>query len=390
MKTIYKSILFVAIVAIVTIFASSCKDDNGSSSGAPFISYIRVTNPASADSLLVAAGQGQLIAIVGGNLQNTREVWFNDQQAQLTPTYVSKNCVMVSVPTKAPTVIDNQLKLIFANKDSLLYDFTVTISKPVINGSSNLTPVGMDCEYVPDGGMATVHGNYFYLPISVAFAGGVTATSDNGDVTVNSDNTVLTVKVPDGAQPGQISVTSNFGTTKSDFWFRDNRNIFYGCDAATGGGTLITDPGAGDPPLINGPYKRVTGTVSGSSWIEVFNWWENNIIPDDAILNPSNYYYKFELNTMQPYDGGGLVKIWVTDEASNTNGNYYSWKGPLDTKGQWQTVIIPFESIMAANNPLGVIPTYFYAFVLNGGSTTWNCDMSFDNFRVVPKTIPGN
>jgi len=395
MKTVYKTILFVAIVAIATMFASSCKDDNNSSSGVPYISYVRVTDPASSDSLLAAAGQGQLIAIVGNNLQNTRQVWFNDQEAQLTPTYISKTSVLVSVPTKAPEVVTNQMKLIFANGDSLLYDFTVTISKPVINGASNLNPNGMDCEYVPDGGLATIHGNYFYLPISVSFEGGVTATSDNGDVTVNDNNDVLTVKVPEGAQPGRITITTNFGSTKSDFWFRDNRNIFEGFDAAIGTGDIITDPGASDPQLINGPYKRMTMTIGAWGWTEVFNWVINSMVPDDAILNPSDYYYKFEVNTLKPYNANG-IDIVVSDPAVNTghvggsSDMCYKWNPPFDTQGEWQTVIIPFEDIMNANPPLGVIPGgYFYACIFLGDGTL-DCDMCFDNFRVVPKTLAGN
>ena len=53
------------------------------------LDYVRITRPESSDSLLVGAGQGQLIAIVGKNLQDAVEVWFNDQQAILTPTYIT-------------------------------------------------------------------------------------------------------------------------------------------------------------------------------------------------------------------------------------------------------------------------------------------------------------
>ena len=391
-KNIFK-LNYMLLAALFAVAVSSCKDDSsGINSGEPYILYVRITNPASADSLLVAANQGQMIAIVGGNLQNTKQLWFNDQQATLTPTYISNNAIIVSVPTLIPSVVNNKMKLIFANGDSLLYDFKVTISKPIIDGANKLKPNGMDCEYVPDGEIAVIHGNYLYFPLSVTFTGGQTVSSEDGDITVNDKDlyvpyTILTVKVPEGAQPGPITITNNFGTTVSNFWFRDDRNIFQGYDANDGwwNGTWVSDPGAGDPPLINGPYYRITNSsIGGGSWVEVFNWWENHNIPDDAILNPSHYYYKFEVNTLKPYTSAGCVKIWVGDPANGTDKGYYSWTTPLDTKGAWQTVTIPFDDIMAKNAPCGVLSAYFFGFVFNGGSGVLDCDMCFDNFRIVP------
>ena len=62
MKTITKTLLlFIAAFAVMSIYTSCTKDDlpNG---GEPRIRYVRVTNPDSKDSLLVGAGQGQLVA----------------------------------------------------------------------------------------------------------------------------------------------------------------------------------------------------------------------------------------------------------------------------------------------------------------------------------------
>ena len=212
MKNTYKSILFIALAIAMTLFYTSCTKDK--IVGTPWSNYVRITNPASADSLLAAAGQGQLIAIVGGNLQDARQIWFNDQQATLTPTYITSTSILVSVPTQVPSSVNNKLKIIFADGDSLLYNFAVTINKPVLTS--------MNCEYVLTGDTATINGNYFYAPISVTFAGGVTGISP----TVDATNKILKVIVPTGALPGQITVTTNFGVTKSDFWFRDNRNLF--------------------------------------------------------------------------------------------------------------------------------------------------------------------
>ena len=101
--------------------------------GTPSISYVRITRPESSDSLLVGAGQGQLIAIVGKNLQDAVEVWFNDQQALLTPTYITNTSVLVSVPSQIPIDVNNKLKMVFKNGYILNHNFEVQISKPLIN-----------------------------------------------------------------------------------------------------------------------------------------------------------------------------------------------------------------------------------------------------------------
>ena len=407
------SILLIALFAtIVSGSLTSCQDDNGGSKGgAPYISYVRVTNPASKDSLLVAAAQGQLIAIIGGNLQNTKQVWFNDQQATtLSSTYISDNAIIVTVPTLVPSVVDNKLKLIFANGDSLMYDFAVTISKPVIDGSNGLKPNGMDCEYVFDGDTATIHGNYLYFPMTVTFTGGVSASSENGEITVNDQdltvpNTIIKVKVPAGAQPGQIIITDNFGSAMSDFWFRDNRNIYQGFEGdptasdpwwnlGSGSGTIISAPGAGDPPLINGNYIRQIFTGQ-TWWNQLFASWSAGLmgIPDEAILHPELYYLKFEVYPTKPFNGSAL-HIWITTMTAQNAGPFYTWSPPTVPLniGAWNTVTIPFENISAAEGvtfPPVQSDGYFCAAVYADG-TSLDCDMSFDNFRVVPKNLFGS
>ena len=426
---IYKSFLFVAVISMVMVFASSCKNNDNDNGGAPYISYIRVSNPASADSLLEAGSLGQMIAIVGGNLGNTRQVWFNDQESLLTPTYMTNTVVFATIPSTRPSVVTNQLKLVFANGDSLLYPFTVVIAKPSIKGADKTSPYGMDCEYVPDGEFANIYGQFFYPPLTVTFAGGKTASTEDADdpVTVNTDFTTLTVKVPEGAQPGQISITTNFGTAKSDFWFRDDRNIFQGFegdpnssdlfgDLGTSGGLIISDqaitspsvtinaPGADDPPLINGNYLRMI--FNGQTWwTQLFCNWSNGFeIPDEIILHPNDYYLKFEVCTTKPYNGSGM-KVWLTPQSvqnktsidpNDANATIqYGWNPiPFDTKGVWQTVIIPLEDIAAAEAsgsynfyPSASSPNGYFCGFVYAGNDPLDCDMSFDNFRIVPKVI---
>ena len=380
MKTLNNVLLFIMAFALAGSFAS-CKKDSLPNGGKPKIDYVRITNPNSSDSLLVGAHQGNMIAIMGENLGGAKQMWFNDQQANLNPTFVTNTSILVNVPSQIPKVISNKLKIYFGNGDSLLYDFEVQISKPVLNG--------MLCEYVNTGNVATIQGNYFYEPLTVTFSGGV-----EGEIVSVTDQ-VLQVRVPDGAEPGQITVKSNFGTTKSDFWFRDNRNIFIGSDPFQGwnnASLVVTNPGAGDPPKINGNYFRIKAQIGSWGWNELADGDAGSMpsysknIPDDAILHPEKYYLKFEINTMKPYNNSMITINAGGSVVQDTKG--YKWAPPFDTKGLWQTVVIPYEEVVASYSVTPVVnPNGYWSMVLLQGPGDLDADMSFDNFRVVPKVL---
>lgn len=378
MNKIYHFVLL-AIIAVSIAGFSSCKSDS-EEGGEPRIKYVRTTNPAASDSLLVGAGQGSLIAIVGENLRNVREIWFNDQQANLVPTYITNTSVLVSVPSEIPKEISNKLKMVFENGGVLEHNFMLEISEPVISS--------MFSEYVVSGGTAIINGNYFYEPVTVTFVGGV-----QGEV-VKLEDDRMEVLVPEGALPGQITVKTNFGETKSDFWFRDTRNIFISSDPYTGWwreSLVVTNPGPDDPEAINGNYFRVKETIANWSWYELAGGPADAMgeiskaIPDAAILKPEDYNLKFEVNTRKPYNNN-LLKINVGLIAENANG--YAWNPPIDTQGKWQTIIIPFETVVKSYGiPLTVSTNGYWARVVFSGPGDLDADMSFDNFRVVPKVI---
>lgn len=360
---------------------TSCEKENLPNNGEPRIRYIRITSPESADSLLVGAYQSNLIAIVGENLQNATEIWFNDQKAFLTPTYITNTSILVSVPSQIPIEITNKMKIIFSNGKEVVHDFTVEISEPLINS--------MNCEYVAEGRTAVIRGDYFYAPVKVTFTGGV-----EGEV-INLADDRLSVVVPAGAEPGPITITTNFGETVSDFWFRDNRNIFISSDPFTGwwnASFVVSNPGNDDPPAINGNYIRVNKAIGGWNWLEVAGGPPDAMgpisknIPDEAILKPADYNLKFEVNTRKPYNNN-MIKLNV-GLANDFNNNQYLWAPPYDTQGEWQTVVIPFEEIADSYGaPLTVNPNGYYTRVLFHGAGDLDCDMSFDNFRVVPKVL---
>ncbi|MGZ8537823.1 MAG: glycan-binding surface protein [Flavisolibacter sp.] len=376
MKVFNQSILFILAFAAISTF-TACEKDN---SGEPRITYVRITNPNSSDSLLVAAPQGKLIAIMGENLGEAVEIWFNDQQASLNPTYITNTTILVNVPSQIPLSLNNKLKIVFKNGKTLLHDFSVTISKPAVNN--------MLSEYVPDGEVATIRGDFFYSPLTVTFTGGGVGTL------VSVKDQEIQVRVPAGAQPGQITVKTNFGETKSNFWFRDNRSIFLSSDPYEGwwnASYVVSNPGAGDPPKINGNYLRFKKQIGAWSWNELAGGPASAMpvhsknVPDAAILKPEDYNLKFEVNTLKPYSSN-MLKINVGLNAEDNDA--YQWKPPYDTKGQWQTVVIPFEDVVASYRVKPTVnPNGYWTRLLFHGPGDLDADISLDNFRIVPKVI---
>lgn len=379
MKALSKSILlFVMALATISTITSCKKDADLPNGGEPRVTYVRVTNPVSSDSLLVGAAQGKLIAVMGENLGGAVEMWFNDQRADLNPTYITNTTILVNVPAQIPLSINNKMQIVFQNGKTLIHDFKVQISKPAVNY--------MLSEYVNEGDIATIRGDFFYKPLTVTFTGGVT-----GEVVSVKDQEVQ-VKVPAGAQPGPITVKTNFGETKSNFWFRDNRNIFISSDPYEGwwnASYVVTNPGASDPAKINGNYIRFRKAIGGWSWNEVAggpatampNHSKN--IPDAAIIKPEDYNLKFEVNTMKPYNNN-VLKINVGLSAEDNDA--YKWNPPYDTKGQWQTVVIPFEEVIASYKVRPTVnPNGYWTRLLFHGPGDLDADISLDNFRVVPK-----
>ncbi len=383
MKTIYKYSMLLCIAAALSVIIAGCDDDEG---GEPRISYVRITRAASSDSLLISAGQGQMIAIMGQNLQNTQEVWFNDQRATLTATFITSTSIIVRIPADIPEEITNELRLVFANGETLTYDFTVDISEPVVNR--------MKSEYVNSGDVATFYGNYFYPPLEVTFTGGVQAEI------VSVEDQMLQVIVPEGAQTGPISITSSFGETVTSQWYNDGRNIFADFEGpfVSGfwrGGDFVVESDD-DVPNINGKFVRVNrGDQAAWPYIEVYGGPADGdvagltkVIPEEAFLNPNGFSLKFEINTVKSI-AGAVMRLYLggapdPDFGEARNTIYYEWLANLDTKGEWETVTIPWADVYAANQRFPYNSNGYGMYIYFHGPNAATYDFAFDNFRVVP------
>lgn len=400
--------IWIALLLLGSLFSGmlfqSCESDDSDDLAIPEIQYIRRTLPEKSDSLLIGTYLGNTIALVGKNLGNVKEVWFNDQSAKLNVNYITDKSIIVTVPINIPGVVTNEITLITRNNITYKYPFFVNVPAPLLSS--------MLCEYVKDGETAVIKGNFFLddenVPLQVFFPGNIAA-----EIT-SITTTEVHVKVPAGAGVGPITMKSIYGQSRSSFFFRDDRGFILDWDNlnASGGwrsGQIrSSDPVAG----ISGNYVYFSGDLAGdnSSWNEdgfSFNLWGTaNGRPEGDLFNIpiADALLKFEVNVSQAWSASALQMIFTPWATTGTNGYiadgvtprglWIPWKesGTFKTDG-WITVTIPLTDFKydQVGNSLNVADKGKYGgltfFVYNGGVAGTDCSpiICIDNIRVVPR-----
>lgn len=396
--------LLLAALFTGTLFQSCEKSETDT--GMPVVNYVRITDPAKSDSLLVAAYMGSTVAIMGENLQDVNQVWFNDQMAYINSAFVTSTSIIITVPNVIPATVTNEMTLItVTGNDTLRVPFKVVVPGPRLDA--------MLCEYVPTGGTAVIQGNFFIndpsSPLKVIFPGNIEGTITEYSITE------IKVTVPAGAGIGPIQVKTIYGSTRSTFFFRDDRNIFLNFDNLTAaGGWRSGVISNSNPAPVSGNYVRFNGSMggaAGATWNEdafSFNLWpSSNGRPDVPLYTGdlSTAVLKFECNVLSDWKASALQMIFTPYSTSGTNGYigdgnvprglWIPWKdsGSYKTEG-WTTVTIPLSEFKYKPDG-GICGTAFTPemlrgltfFVWNGGVAGADCTvhMCIDNLRIVTK-----
>ena len=399
-------VLFLATLFTGLLFPSCEEDETPSASGAmPEVRYVRVTDPEKSDSLLTHAFMGKTVALIGENLGDVVELWFNDQPAILNTAFITNTSIIVTIPNNIPETVTNEIRLVTRGNIEATHPFGVDVPPPFVNS--------MLCEYVADGDDAVIRGNFFLddpnIPLQVFFPGNL-----EGEVkSVNLNEIVVTV--PDGAGVGPITVKSLYGSTRSTFYFRDDRNFILDFDNLTAAGGWRSGVIANSNPNgIDGNYVRFRGDMpadASSKWDEdsfSFNLW------NQANGRPNVPYYsgeiseaviKFECYVVEPWKSAALQMIFTPYTTTGTNsyignsavprGLWMPWSasGSYQTDG-WTTVTIPLNDFKytpdgqtSANSLTKDMLGGLTFFVWHGGLIGEDCTihLCIDNIRVVPQ-----
>ncbi len=414
MRTLYKKIAkltlgFVATLGLLSL--ASCNENPDAfvlTDGVPEVHYVRIPDALSADSLLTRAFMGRTIAIIGENMTSVKEIWFNDQKAILNTSFITNTTLITSVPKTIPGVVTNKMYLINKNNDTIKVDFGVDVPAPTVSA--------MKCEFVADGDVAIIRGDYF-LSVAGSDMPEVVFTPNLKATEIVSHNiNEIKVRVPEGAQVGPVSVVSRYGSTRSKFWFRDNRGIILDWDNTNANGGWRSGVISNSNPVagITGNYVKFSGSMTADpseTWNEdafSFNLWGSaNGRPEGDLFSiaPAEAVIKFEIYVTKAWKSGAMQMVFTPWATANTNsyladdtkarGLWMPWKstGSYTTDG-WETVTLPLKEFKF--NKVGEalsLPSVgnwggLSFFLFHGGAQAIGEDstpeMCIDNIRVVP------
>jgi hypothetical protein len=246
----YTKGLLVAIMAIAGLTLTSCKDQPDkyeTTDGTPSVDYIRNLSTeikSSRDAadmhytngeLVLEASPQSTLALIGNNLRSVVKIMFNDKQAVLNNSYITDNVLIVDVPKGVPAKVTNKIYLYDTNNQVTTVDFKVVIPAPSINT--------MSCEYAKPGSIAKVIGDYIVTyedsPVEVYFKNAADQDVAAEILEVDPDNSYVTVRIPEDAVEGSITMKTLYGTSVSAFHYLDSRGILFDFDTPVKGTDFV-------------------------------------------------------------------------------------------------------------------------------------------------------
>lgn len=356
-------------------------------SGVPTIKYIRLTDPEKSDSLLDQAYMETTICLVGNNLTSIHKLWFNDQPAILNTSLITDHTLIVDIPSKIPDEITDKIYMETRDGQFCEYDFTVLVPNPVITSLHN--------EWVKAGDEAVLFGRYFVddpnAPIQITMPGNIAVPHDN--ITSLSETEIHFI-VPEECEgtSGQISVATLYGSSRSPFYFHDQRGMLFDFDGISplnftdncwhakaaiedenslsghyiqfGNGDAVMDDGTWDDSNFFAEYWAGT-------WDLVYPSYGQGMLLNDLVdfTNWQNMSLKFEMQvpSSNPWNAaamqiivasGDQIHLWEASwDFFNVEGPqqapramYRPWQsapnGEYHTNGEWVTVTIPFDAFV--------------------------------------------
>ncbi len=276
-----------------------------------------------------------MYVIVGKGFASLKHIYFNDYEASFNPNLVTDTHIFVTVDKDTPYDADASKKLkIETAFGTAEYDFIIAPPAPVFG---SFDPVN-----AADGDEVTIYGNYFVDP--VVMVGDQQAEIESYDLTR------IKIKLPQGSQGKQMTITTLSGTVTwntavGTALFDD---IFYG-DFKFNSMELVVDPATAYQGNVYIKKKM-------SAWGNMESNWGWN---EDAVKKYTGI--KFAVRS----DGAGqLVMIF--------NGKYWGDSSrAFKTTSTWKEVTYKWSDL---DNPQALQYIAFQEF--SGQETTYY----FDNF----------
>lgn len=366
MKKIFQ-LFWLVVAAIAGLTQTACKENNGSDSGQPVITHVRVCDPEKADSTFVKSSQGQVIAIMGENLNNTLYVYINDQKVYFNPMFNTDHNILVTVPSESKgfmlTEFNKELKdeiRVETTHGVATYSFKILGGYPQINrvqcayprkAGDILNVYGLNLEaiesiYFTDVEAAVLDTTTWEIPggnhVEAAFKTIVADHKLNTKTQVFETTSQLEVEIPElPFDKGTFVIEAAAGTT-------------YIAYSKTPGMPLIFSTSS-DMPVLG-----QTLTIQGREFVQV-----ESITYGDVVLEPGDFTIAetedaISFTFSQIPSAGSDPNLFITTPGGTVSTAFY------DTN----SLLVNFDDVAAANNGWGPDAIYEEADGVNAPFTS--------------------
>lgn len=210
------------LVLLAAFGVAACQDDEDGG-GMPVIHYVRVTDPALADSTFTDAYPGTMIAIIGENLGGVKELYINNYQVSFNPTYNTSTCIIVTIPSVDEDNPD-LFQLVGTNPDLpseirvVTNHGTATYAFHVLSPAPYITRLAVDYPVEPGEEMTVVGANFYEIQKIYFSEDSITVAQEVSDYTVNADYDEITFNAPSTViEEGFLFVVCYTDTAVVDF-----------------------------------------------------------------------------------------------------------------------------------------------------------------------------
>lgn len=390
-----KANIMTCFAAALALFAlASCNDivdyndgytplEDQANTGAPVITAVYEVGDTLLERPITEGEAGQMVRIVGRNLNRPTRITFNTVEVDLSEVYTYSTSANVTIPQELSMEHQNKIEYTTA-EGTATFDFTVPFPQ--------LSVSGLECEFTDAGDSVTITGrNFDYYDFGTTSQVTLGGTALGlGSITNTSMKALVPAGTPDNST---IQISWNDGTTGEPMTatlpFRPTQHLLYGdfsdVQFAIDGPVTMdveADGSVGrDASALGNPHMHITGTFDAWAWNTIDL--SRNMIDAGDLANLDDYVLKFEVLTA---NNNPLTEASPLQFSFNW-GESYTWTpggGPgLNTHGEWQTVTLPLAPMATAG--ISAPGTWQTLRITFQPSAAYTADFRMGNFRIEHK-----
>ena len=356
--------------------------DKLANSGAPTISAVYAVADTALTTPITQAEAGEMVRIVGTNLNNVKSVTFNTVPVEEGDIYTYATSANVRIPQAISFEQVNKIEYV-TDKGTATFDFVVPFP--------TLTVDAIDNEFANAGDSVTFTGANFDMyqfgTVSHVLVNGVEAGT--GSITKKQMKALIPAGTPDNSTISVQWQTSDGQAMQRNFAFRPTRPLLFGgfdgvqmnVDGSIAVAVEDDDATSAQAKLGLG-HLHITGDFGAWAW-NTIDLSCNMVDGGEDLSDLSQCVLRFEVLTTKSHT--------LTEDSplqfSFNWGDSYTWTpgngSGLNTFGEWQTVELPLAPM--ATNGIKEPGTWQTLRIVFQPHAAYTADFCLGNFRIVKK-----